>query len=722
MMMKNTPDPLLRRLVLTIATLSLAGPLSSQSQPTDTVPAYLLDEVTVTATRAVAPRSAVPQRIDVVTSDDIARTAPVNVAELLRRNTPVEMIEYPGLLTGIAMRGFRPDYAGATPRTLILIDGRPAGTNNLTLLSLGGVERVEVLRGPASALYGSSAMSGVINVISRASRGPLEGYAGAGYGSFGAYQAGGRVGGALTSRLDFDLNVASVGQSAGYRTGRNRILGGDILRVPIGDTASPVPWTTVDTIVSFTEYASRSGGGRVSYSLSNAWRVDAGFEGFVAENVQNPGDLTPGVWPSRSLKDLSRHSVELGVTGTAGRSTRSARFFSARERIDYFSSPEPPHFVGFRTPLHTYGVQLQNALERGAVSLVTGMDFSATEVASQRFLEAGVRGAPFNPDAGIHSTAAFTQARFRLLDGRTVVSAGGRADRVTFTVHDTPGLSNHSPNSESHTVLTPNAGVRYTLPAGLQLYGNAGGAFVTPEAFQVAGYAERRPASGRSVHVTMGNASLRPETGRSWDAGLASIGSVTGLEADFTYYRTDVANRIGPDRRTPDGATFTVAGDTILSITSFLNVDRARIRGIEGRISYDLATLGGFDRSIRLFLDGNRVLRAEEFLADGAKPRRIKNVADLTLLGGLDFDDLRRLRGRLAARYVGERTDLSYEDYVSEMIYPHYLVFDVTSSLRVSKGYRVGAEIRNLADEDYFEVRGYSLPGRSLRLSLDVAF
>jgi vitamin B12 transporter len=707
-----------------LGTIALAGSLPAQEPVSDSIPAYRLEGVTVTTTRETLRRAEVPRKVDVITSADIARSGATNVAELLRRTTPVEVIEYPGLLTGVAIRGFRPQFSGVTPRTLILVDGRPAGTNNLALVGVGDVERVEVLRGPASALYGSSAMGGVINVITRRGGGPLSGVASAGFGSFGTYQARGSVGGSVAPGVDVDVTISSLAQTAGYRTGSNRALSGDLARIPPGGTASPLQWASVDTVVSFTEFATRSGSGRVGYALAEGWRIEGRAEAFVGDNVQNPGDLTPGTWPSRSLKDVERGSLDVGVRGTLGSSSPSARVFSALETVDYYSAPEAPHFVSFRTPIRTLGAQVQDVHERGAVSLVTGADYTAIEAESERYTADGVRGAPFSPDAGIRSAAAFAQLRYRAAGDRLVLSTGARLDRVAFAIRETEGLANFVPNTESHGVFTPNLGARYALPGGVQLYGNVGGGFVTPEAFQVAGYSERRAGVGRgAVHVTRGNAGLRPESSRSWEGGVSYAPTTSGFDIDLALYRTDVTDRVISQPLPQGGALVrTAAGDSILSVTSYANVERAEIRGMEARVGYDFGVLRGFDRSIRAFLDGSRVFTAEEFPTGAADPRRIKNVADLTIVGGLDYDDFRRFDARLSGRYVGERIDLSYEDYVSEIVYPSYLVLDLTGAVRVAARYRVGAEVRNLLDEDYFEVRGYTQPGRALRFNLSVTF
>ena len=116
---------------------------------------------------------------------------------MLKKNAGVDVIQYSGALSGIGIRGFRPQISGINKRSLLLIDGRPSGVTNLATLLLDNVERIEVLKGAASAVYGSSAMGGVVNVITRQSRGKIGGNARIGGGSFGTSEFAGRAGGSV---------------------------------------------------------------------------------------------------------------------------------------------------------------------------------------------------------------------------------------------------------------------------------------------------------------------------------------------------------------------------------------------------------------------------------------------------------------------------------------------------------------------------------------------
>ena len=140
--------------------LLFGGRAEVAAQAPDSLRLYRLEGITVTTPRGAVDRSLVPQRFDVVDAGQIDRIGASDAADALRSSTPVDVITYPGLLSAVSVRGFRPQFSGINPRTLILMDGRPAGTNNLALIHPAMIERIEIMRGPGSALYGSSAMGG----------------------------------------------------------------------------------------------------------------------------------------------------------------------------------------------------------------------------------------------------------------------------------------------------------------------------------------------------------------------------------------------------------------------------------------------------------------------------------------------------------------------------------------------------------------------------------
>ncbi|MCH8555521.1 MAG: TonB-dependent receptor [Schleiferiaceae bacterium] len=123
-----------------------------------------IQEVVITATRTELSVVDVPVPMRVVGSDEIEQMGALRLQDVLSEQTGLQLISNHG--TGLQMQGLSSDYI------LILIDdepviGRTAGTLNLNRLAVGNIERIEILKGPGSSLYGSEAMAGVINIITK---------------------------------------------------------------------------------------------------------------------------------------------------------------------------------------------------------------------------------------------------------------------------------------------------------------------------------------------------------------------------------------------------------------------------------------------------------------------------------------------------------------------------------------------------------------------------
>ncbi len=133
----------------------------------------VLEEVVVTATRVERPIGTISSSVTVIDREEIEKSYAKTVGDLLRREVGVQVRQprgLTGLRTGINMRGTGERGTGV----LILKDGIPLtnkylgrGTMLLNSMSVQDIERIEIVRGAASALYGSSAMGGVINIITR---------------------------------------------------------------------------------------------------------------------------------------------------------------------------------------------------------------------------------------------------------------------------------------------------------------------------------------------------------------------------------------------------------------------------------------------------------------------------------------------------------------------------------------------------------------------------
>ena len=179
--------------------------------------AVVFDSFAVTAARSSQPIADVLADITVIGAEEIARAGAQSVTELLARQPGVEIVQNggPGAVSGVFLRGAN------RGQTLVLIDGvriasSSAGATSLEAIPLDQIDRIEILRGPASSLYGADAIGGVVQVFTRRGTGAPSGNASAGYGTYGTWDVKGGVSGA-TGPVQFALQAAAKG-SNGFNT------------------------------------------------------------------------------------------------------------------------------------------------------------------------------------------------------------------------------------------------------------------------------------------------------------------------------------------------------------------------------------------------------------------------------------------------------------------------------------------------------------------------
>ena len=141
----------------------------SFAQQKDTTAVNNLSEVVVTGTRTERMLSSLPLPVTIITAEAIAKSGFTRLNEILNEQTGIILIPDESGFEGIQMQGLDAAY------TMVLIDGVPlvgrtSGVLDLSRVSIGNVERIEIVKGASSALYGSEAMGGVINVITKRSK------------------------------------------------------------------------------------------------------------------------------------------------------------------------------------------------------------------------------------------------------------------------------------------------------------------------------------------------------------------------------------------------------------------------------------------------------------------------------------------------------------------------------------------------------------------------
>ena len=160
-------------LVLLISLVSFS-PLHAASNNDDTP--VTMEEVVVTATRDKQETRKAPANVTVITAEEISKSGATTVVEVLDKLESIQFRTYSGNSSQamVDMRGF----GGENPfgKTLVLLDGRRLNRTDMASINwmqmpVNNIERIEVVRGPGSVLYGDAAIGGVINIITKKVKG-----------------------------------------------------------------------------------------------------------------------------------------------------------------------------------------------------------------------------------------------------------------------------------------------------------------------------------------------------------------------------------------------------------------------------------------------------------------------------------------------------------------------------------------------------------------------
>lgn len=475
--------------------------------------------VTAARTEQAVGDSAVATQV--IRREAIEASGAENLAELLEEQPGLQVLRaFAGAGgAGVQMQGLDPKY------TLILVDGQRAtgrvnNTIDLSRFPAEDIEQVEIVKGPGSALYGSDAIAGVINIITRKTTRAREAEAHASHGSFDTQDLSGRVG--------LRRGRWGTGLSAGWHHTR----GFD--RDP-GTLATTGNAQNILNLSQWTELRVRSDVKLVATADAqqrDLRGVDSGATRAVFDrrNLTRTASLTFG--PEITWAVPAR----LRVTGHIA-------YFDDRYSLDQRSSDDLDELQRTRDTLGQISAQYDH-LVAGKHMFTAGVETQLEGLSTPR-LESG-RGTR-------QRLGLFVQDEWRVLaDSRLVIVPGGRFDLDSqFGAYATPRLALRV-DPHPDLTLRASAGLGYRAPSFRELYLS----FANPSA----GY-----------RVT-GNPDLVPETSRGLTVGfLVRAGSFAQLEAHA--FANDLRNLI-----TTDTTSAMAVGQ---SLFQYINIGSARTRGLE---------------------------------------------------------------------------------------------------------------------------------------------
>lgn len=725
-----------------------AAPLDAETEEDATE----LDTVHVTA-EAIARQAL---GTSVITAEDIERRPPANdLSELIRTMPGVNLTgnsssgQY-GNNRQIDLRGMGPE------NTLVLIDGKPVGSRDSIRMGRSGerntrgdtnwvpaeaVERIEVLRGPAAARYGSGASGGVVNIITKRPTGDLTGSLSQylvqpHHSEEGGSQRGGfTLSGPLSERLSFRLygNVAkteadslelnedfAASPTATPPAGREGVRNRDINTLLRFDANE-------DHVIEFEAGMSRQGniyaGDRAVSSTGTPLLTDLANAGVETNRIyRNTGSLTHrGAWGDNSSRlTLSYEAtnntrLDEGLAGGGEGSINTASEFStSRLRNGQLDGEvNMPTVIGGNEHVWTFGFEHRDSRLEDPFSVSQGNSAGG-----------GVPGV--DPDrnggkADAQLTAVFAEDNIYLGDHWIL----------------TPGLR-YDHHSQFGGNASPSLNAQFAISENVKLKGGVARAFKALNLYQSNpnylyytmgnGCPVDYPSLGAGCYV-QGNADLDAETSLNKEIGIEWSPN-NGYHASVTYFHNDYNDKIVAGLE-PVG---TSPGTPPARVFQWTNAPEAVVQGFEG--NFNMPLLGARGRELR-WLNNITYMIENENKSNG-QPLSI--IPEYTLNTSLDWQATDALSLLLTGTFYGDQESASQRSTSGEALTPSvreaYDLWSLSARYRLTDKVSFGAGVNNLFDERLFReansntaVDGsgltaatYNEPGRAFFLSMNVGF
>ncbi|WP_199016776.1 TonB-dependent receptor domain-containing protein [Shimwellia pseudoproteus] len=630
------------------------------------------DTLTVSAAGFPQQIADAPATLSVISAKEIENHGYRNITDALK-NIPGVSIENPGggklNAQSVTIRGMTEQYV------LFLINGKPVGdteqafyngwgsgqkTNSLPPMS--AIERIEVIRGPMSSLYGSAASGGVVNIITK------------------------------TQSEKWSGSVTTEGSLTESRHSGNTGLGKFYLSGPLWGEhlglslyGSTMHRSEDSQPLGYPETRNQNLGGTLSAVLTEHQKLDLD----VSHNHQQY---------DRTAKSDPKSSSPTGTSSDTDRLTLS-------HNIRWNETTETQSFY---TRQHVETREKKSANNPGSSS-----DYRQTNLNSRTLFSIGnnnaVLGADYLYEEINHAPGRFPGSRQTDLDRWQYSGFGENEWRITDDLALTVGLR-YDKNQKYGSYFTPRGYLVYHLDEHITLKGGVSTGYKTPALKQASSDIVENAARGRAWD--MGNDNLKPERSTNYELGAVWDGA-QGVQLGVTTYYTRFTDKI--DRReicsTAKGkpASCFYNGDYRQSIRQYVNEDGADLYGVESTLTFPI---GEVNASLNYTYQRSKITGGPD---DGKPfsdlPRQMANLT-------LDWDVTESINLWSSTRYRG-KTQRTGNNTTT----PSYMMMDMGASYRFVKYAKVYTGIYNLFDKQISE-EGYGkvLDGRSYTLGLSADF
>jgi vitamin B12 transporter len=464
-------------------------------EPVDSLPS-----VVVSATRIPTPEIQVASSVTVVTAEEIAARQIQTLPDLLKEVPGLNVVQQggPGGQTSVFMRGTNSNH------TKVLIDGidvsDPSNSNasfDFGQLLTQDIERVEVLRGPQSGLYGSDAVGGVINVITKSGSGPAKFNAGIEAGSFDTLNQTAGVSGSA-EQFHYAVNFQH------FHSGSTPVTPSDYLQPG---------QTRIDDY-----YDNLSGSTRLGFDVTDTFdlglvaRYTDSHQRFTGDNFEFfPSVPDTSQSESTSRQYYTRATAHLVSFGGAFDETLGAAYSNIKSFDFSPDGPSETDNFGARVKFDWQGIVTLPANEK----LILGAEHQRDSITT-----------PISASTNINSGYVELQSNF--WDGLYDTVAVRYDDNDRFGSKATYRFAPEYLIADTGTKIKASVGTGFKAPTLEELFQS----FPDFDFFA--------------------NPNLRPETDLGWDAGVEQALFSNSLRVGVTYFRINIKNLIATS---PDGTT-----------------------------------------------------------------------------------------------------------------------------------------------------------------------
>jgi vitamin B12 transporter len=625
-------------------------------QKTDSVGFYKLTDVVISATKTSVNTIELANSISTIDSTEIVNRNKNNVFDLLKNEYGLSFTRQAGhgTLSNVYLRGAN------TGHTLVLIDGveynlpnDPSGFFDFSSLSSDNIEKIEVLRGPQSTIYGSDALAGVINIITKKGSGNPKYSASVEGGSYKTYKGLAGLNGSY-NKLNFSLTFSKVKNdgfsAASDKYGEREKDGFELLNF-----SSLIGYQISDKVE--VNLLARYGNSEADYDRSGGISGDDPTYIFYQEEFSIRGEAKVKLYENKWIQKFSA-SIFNNIRKYSYDTSAASINYPAYE-YDYSRS---------RYDGRKYKLDWQNDIQLNKSNLFTlGTEFELEESATEFFAYNYVPD-PFYPD--IES----------IIPKRDTKTIGiFLQDQLQFgkNFYTTAGLRiDH--HSKFGTAVTYRIAPAFVLwKTGTKFKVTFGTGFKSPSLYYL-------------FDPQYGNPGLSPEKNFGWDAGIEQYFWSDGFSIGATYFSNNFSNMFGFDP-----VTFKT-----------ININKAETNGLEIFVK----AMPFSELELKTNYTFTNALDKSAGSADYDKKliRRPAHKAGFYF----SYTFLNRFNINSEIIYVGNREDTDFSTF-SRVVLKDYTIVNISARYDVFSFFSLNARIENLFDKQYEEIYGYGTPGLS---------